>query len=345
MEVIVTILGGLDLHRAQLTFDYVDSVTGEVQTGRIAPANREVLRKWLERFEGASGVEFVLEGCTGWRYVVEEMTAVGIKAHVAEPAETATLRGRKSKAKTDKADARHLRQLLVEGRVPESWIPPSYVLEARALVRLYKDLIDERTGWLQRVHATLLHHGVPAVAGSLVTKAGQTLLAAADLPPAGRYAVDTGMRQVERLTAEMFPLRGQIVAIGAGQPGCKALQTYYGVGPLLSAAIWEELGDCRRFSSSDDAVRHSGLDVTVWSSDNKRTRGHLAKQGPPVLRWALYEAAVYAARPTSPDYDEYRRLRQRLEPHLVFITIARKLARRCYHTLRNAGDAAFPVAA
>jgi transposase len=343
--VTVTIIGGLDIHRAQLTFDHVDLATGEVHTGRIAPANREVLRKWLEQFVGLADVEFVLEGCTGWRYVVEELLQAGVTAHVAEPAETAALRGRKSRAKTDKADARHLRQLLVDGRVPESWIPPPDVLDARVLVRLYKDLVDERTGWLQRVHAGLFHHGVPAAGGSLMTKAGSELLASADLPAAARYAVDTGMRQVERLSDEMLPLRKQIIATGSRQPGCKALQCHYGIGPLLSVAIWEELGDCRRFTSSDDAVRHTGLDVTVWSSDGKRTRGHLAKQGPPVLRWALYEAAVYAARPTSPDYAYYRQLRQRLEAHLALITIARKLARRCYHTLRNVGDAAYPAAA
>ncbi len=34
-----------------------------------------------------------------------------------------------------------------------------------------------------------------------------------------------------------------------------------------------------------------------------------------------------------------------LEAHLALITIARKLARRCYHTLRNAGDVAYPAAA
>src|SRR5439155_25405409 len=138
---------------------------------------------------------------------------------------------------------------------------------------------------------------------------------------------------------------GRSLRSGPRQPGCKALQCHYGIGPLLSVAIWEELGDCRRFTSSNDAVRPTGLDVTVWSSDGKRTRGHPAKQGPPVLRWALYEAAVYAARPTSPDYAYYRQLRQRLEAYLALITIARKLARRCYHTLRNAGDAAYPAAA
>ncbi|MGH2456412.1 MAG: transposase [Candidatus Limnocylindria bacterium] len=223
--------------------------------------------------------------------------------------------------------------------------PTGAVLDARVLVRLYKDLVDERTGWLQRVHATLFHHGVPAVGGSLVTAAAGEQLASAVLPPAGRYAVDAGMRQVQRLTEEMLPLRQQIVAIGRREPGCKALQRLYGIGPLLSVAIWEELGDCGRFTSSDDAVRHAGLDVTVWSSDGKRTRGHLAKQGPPVLRWALYEAAVYAARPTSPDYAYYRQLRQRLDAHIALITVARKLARRCFHVLRAVDRVAETVAA
>jgi transposase len=345
LEVTVSIVGGIDIHRAQLTYDYVDLATGEVRTGRVSPAHRAQLRVWLEQFLGRNDVAFALEGCTGWRYVVEELVRAGVTAHVAEPAETAALRGKKSRAKTDRADARHLRQLLVDGRVPDSWIPPADVLDARVLVRLYKDLVDERTGWLQRVHATLFHHGVPAVGASLVTVGASDQLASACLPPAGRYAVDTGMRQVERLTAELLPLRQQIVAIGSHQPGCQALRRHYGIGALLAVAIWEELGDCRRFTSSDDAVRHAGLDVTVWSSDGKRTRGHLAKQGPPVLRWALYEAAVYATRPSSPDHAHYRQLRRRLEAHIALITVARKLVRRCYHTLRNVGDAAFPAAA
>jgi transposase len=346
MEVTMTIMGGLDIHRAQLTYDYVNLDIGEVQGGQIAPANRARMRVWLKRFRDVPDVTFALEGCTGWRYVVEELVGAGITAHVAEPAETAALRGRKSRAKTDRADARHLRQLLVDGRVPDSWIPPGHVIDARILVRLYKDLVDERTGWMQRVHATLFHHGVPELGMGLACAESAERLAAAVLPDAARYAVDTGMRQIERLSAEMVALRRQIVAFGSRQAGCKALrERHYGIGSLLSVVIWEELGDCRRFSSSDDAVRHAGLDVTVWSSDGKRTRGHLAKQGPPVLRWALYEAAVYAARPTSPGHEYYCQLRRRLEAHLALITVARKLARRCYHTLRTAGDVAFAPAA
>lgn len=256
------------------------------------------------------------------------------------------MRGPKRRAKTDRSDARLLRDLLRQGRLPDSWVPPTPVLEARATVRLYKDLLDERTGWLQRVQATLFHLGVPDLGAKAMSLDGRRRIVEADLPPAARLAADTGMRQVDRLAEEMTMVRAEIASIARRQPACRALQqAYYGVGPLTSAAIWCEMGDCRRFSSSDDAVRHAGLDVTVYSSDGKRTGGHLARQGPTLLRWALYEAAVYAGRPSSPDHDYFRSVKERLDGQLAILSVARKLARRCYHTLRNVGDAVLEPAA
>src|SRR6266704_1659361 len=109
------IVGGLDIHRKQITFDYLDTVTGEVRRGQIAPADRGHVRAWLARFAGHGDVAFAVEGCAGWRYVAGELAAAGIAAHLGEPADTAALRGRKRHAKTDKTDARHLRALLAEG--------------------------------------------------------------------------------------------------------------------------------------------------------------------------------------------------------------------------------------
>jgi hypothetical protein len=160
-EVPMAIVGGLDLHRKQITFDVLDTVSGEVRRGRISPADRQLFRGWLAGLAGQH-VELAVEGCTGWRFVIEECQAAGVVAHLAEPAEVAGLRGRRRHAKTDRIDARHLRDLLLEGRLPECWIPPQLVLETRAKVRLYKDLADQRTGWQQRMHATLYHLGAPA---------------------------------------------------------------------------------------------------------------------------------------------------------------------------------------
>ena len=79
---------------------------------------------------------------------------------------------------------------------------------------------------------------------------------------------------------------------------------------------------------------------------HRRSRaGKLTRQGSPQLRWALYESAQAACRPTSPDRADYLALKARGLSHTrASLTIARKLARRCFHTLRELGpDALEPV--
>jgi hypothetical protein len=81
-------------------------------------------------------------------------------------------------------------------------------------------------------------------------------------------------------------------------------------------------------------VRYSGLDVTVRQSDQRRAPGHLSRQGPPALRWALYEAAQAARRPSSPDRAYYDQLAARIGAGRACIAISRKLLKRSYHLLR-----------
>jgi transposase len=136
----------------------------------------------------------------------------------------------------------------------------------------------------------------------------------------------TTPRVLDGLDAELVVLRRQITTFARRQPGCRALQQQYGVGPITAAAIWAQLGDTRRFSASRKAVRHTGLDVTVYSSDGKRTPGHLSRQGSPTLRWALFEAGTCAAHPSSPDYDYYTRVKDRCGGNRAALSMARKIA-------------------
>jgi transposase len=109
---------------------------------------------------------------------------------------------------------------------------------------------------------------------------------------------------------------------------------------VTATAIVAELGDARRFGCSDDAVRHCGLDVTVHQSDRKRAPGHLSHEGPELLRWALFEAALQACRPASPDHEYYRQVARRIDHNRACLSVARKLCRRAYHILRELGDEA-----
>lgn len=336
----MSIVGGFDVHRRQITFDYGDSDTDQVQRGRMV-ACREVLGHWLERFAGRTDVAFVVEGCTGWPFVVEELQRAGISTQLAEPADAASARGPKRRAKTDRADARHPRELLASGPVPQSWIPPEQVLEMRTTLELFRDLREEHTAWVQRVHAVCFHQGVPAAVGDLLAgEQPRRWEAGLGLSTAGHQAVLTALRVLDRLDVELDVLRRQIASFARRQPGCQALQQQYGVGAITAAAIWAQLGDTRRFSASRKAVRHTGLDVTVYSSHDKRSPGRLSRQGSPLLRWALFEAAKCAARPSSPDHDYYQRVKDRCGGNRATLSVARKTARRSHHILRALGDQA-----
>jgi transposase len=336
----VMIVGAFDVHRRQITYDWVDRATGEARRGQIAPATRQVLRSWLAEVPPGEG-HVAVEGCTGWRFVAEELAAAGLTPHLAEPADTATLRGRKRRAKTDRADARHLRELLEQDRLPESWIPPAHVLDLRELVRLRKTLIDQRTQWKQRIHAVLFHHGLPKPPQALGTQAGRAWLTAVRLPPPSRLLVDVGVGEIDTADARLAPICGWLRAYAPRQPGCRALmRELFGVGPLCAPTILAELGDTRRFGDGDAVVRYAGLDITVWSSDGKRSPGHLARQGPEVLRWALFEAAKSSARQTAPTHDYYRRVKDRLTANRATLSVARKLARHARHVLVELGDQA-----
>jgi transposase len=210
-------------------------VTGEVRRGQIAPADRAHLRAWLARFAGRGDVAFAVEGCAGWRYVTEELAAAGVTAHLGEPADTAFARGRKRHAKTDKTDARHLRMLLAEGRLPECWIPPGQILEYRALLETYHDLRAAHTAWVQRIHAVFFHQGAPALGeGALRTEQDLAKLraAAADcLSPAGQLQVATALDMLAAVETRMDALRKQLREIARHLTGARVLAArLYGPG-------------------------------------------------------------------------------------------------------------------
>ncbi len=222
------IAGGLDVHRTQITFDYLDIDSGESRRGVIRPATRESFRHWLADLAGTKGA-FVLEATTGWRFVVEELRDAGFEPHLAEPAEARARKGPKRRAKTDRADARHLRDLLISEAVPESWIPPDHIADLRTKVRLRKALVGQRTAWQERIHAQLFHRGLPPVA-ALLTVEGRARLEAAPLPPCARDVVNIALRMIDSIDEEVDVLDAELIGFARHQAGCRALMSHYGIG-------------------------------------------------------------------------------------------------------------------
>jgi transposase len=222
------------------------------------------------------------------------------------------------------------------------------VLECRALLSTYTKLRRQHTAFIQRSHAVLFHHGAPAVAaGGLSTQVGRQAAAQAAalyLSPAGRIQFDIYAAMLDALEVQLDALRREVVRRARQLRGARLLQqTIYGVGPIAALAMVCWLGGDKRFSSSRKVVRFAGLDITVYSSDGKRSPGKLSRQGPSVLRWCLYEAGKTAARATAPDHDYYASVKARVNGKRAALSQARRIARHACHLLTALGDDAFTI--
>jgi transposase len=186
---------------------------------------------------------------------------------------------------------------------------------------------------VQRIHAVLFHQGAPALGeGTLRTGPGLAALrdvSAAGLSPAGQLQVATALEVLEALEARMHVVRHQLLDAARHLAGAKVLAgRLYGVGPFAALVMTCWLGGKDRFSSSRQAVRFAGLDVTVWSPDRKGPPGRLSRQGPPVLRWGVYEGGMAHPRAWAPDHAYSAQVMARCNGMRAALSEARKLLRQ-----------------
>jgi transposase len=203
-------------------------------------------------------VRVAVEACTGWLLVCDALVSAGAEPYLAGPVETRALRGRKRRAKTDREDARWLRELLAEGRLPEAWIPPEHVRQWRSRARLRHTLIGERTQWMQRIQATLFHHGVSGTPERLRSDGGRAFLERLQLPADARERIEIALAMVDAIEQRIAPLERELRQLARRQTGCQALMGLYGMGELTSLITLCELGDVGRLSASRKAVRMAG---------------------------------------------------------------------------------------
>jgi transposase len=139
---------------------------------------------------------------------------------------------------------------------------------------------------VQRIHAVFFRQGAQALGeGTLRGTEGLAAAraaAAAHLSPAGQRQVATALAMMACLEDQMHALRHQLLHAARHLQGAKVLAgRLYGVGPLTALALTCRPVGAGRFSSARKAVRFTGLDITVHSSDGKGPPGRLSRQGPP----------------------------------------------------------------
>lgn len=75
------------------------------------------------------------------------------------------------------------------------------------------------------------------------------------------------------------------------------ITTIPGIGIVIGATIFGEIGDIQRFSNPKKLVAYAGIDASVTQSgEYEATHNVMSKRGSPYLRKALFQAALVASR-------------------------------------------------
>jgi transposase len=194
-----------------------------------------------------------------------------------------------------------------------------------------------RASGKEQVHAVLAKLGIPVTCSDLFGTWGPAWLDGLDLPQpyAGKVA---SLRELTGwLSAEIGLLDAVIADLLGSWPAYHAVRALPGLGPVLSAVAVAEIGDISRFPSPGQLCSWAGLTPRHRQSDTKVARGHLTKQGSPILRWAMVEAIQH-----QPDGSPPRELKDRIiarrgdqARNIARAAAARKLLTCVFYAMRD----------
>ena len=129
-----------------------------------------------------------------------------------------------------------------------------------------------------------------------------------------------------------------ITTAALAHPEAPRLITHPGVGALTALATIVVLGPAARFHDSKHVVSYVGLAPALNASADKYHLGHITKQGSPLLRFALGQAAAHAARMDADLKRTYFTLVHRRGRPKAKVAVARKLLVRLFIMLRDQID-------
>ena len=320
---------GCDFHPGFQQVAIFNQGTGEVQEKRLQH------RSEAEEFYGSlagQAVRVGMEACGHYPWFERLLAELGMELWMGEAAQIRASVVRRQK--TDRRDAEHLLELLMENRFPRIWVPTLEVRDVRQLLVHRHKQVQQRTRSKNQLQAMALSQGVQKKQ-QLWSKAGRMEL---EQLPLLAYAAQRRKRLLETLDdldAEIVELDRRVAEEARQRPEAVRLMTHPGVGPVTALALVLTLGPAERFASAKQVGSYFGLIPSEASSGGKQRLGQISKQGSSFLRFLLVEAGQTAARYDPQLKRFYRRLAARKNRSLAKVAVARKLATRLYLMLRE----------
>jgi len=323
---------GCDFHPGFQQIAVLDTESGEVRDLRLAHQQQA-----REFYAGLQGKEVLVgvEACGYTQWFEQMLEGLGHRFQIGDAAAIRASYVRKQK--TDRRDAGHILRLLVEGRFPALWAPSPSQRDARQLIVHRHKRVQMRTRVKNQLHALAINQGL-RLRRQLWTREGRRQLEALQLLPYAAARRADLLRQLDEMDGQIAELDKMVRQEAEARAEVVRLMSHPGVGPVTALAFVLTIGDAGRFRHACQVASYLGLIPAERSSGGKQRLGHITKQGSPLLRLLLVEAAHGAVRGDAELSRCYTRLQRRHSTGVAKVAVARKLALRLYWMLRNQAD-------
>jgi transposase len=315
---------GIDLHKHIIVVCVVNE-SGKVQR-RASFASLDV--EGIRGFFAELGLfQAVVEATASYEWLVTLIEPLADRVLLAHPAKMRVIA--ESVKKTDRLDAQVLAEFLALGMIPEAYRPTPRQREHRALVRHRRFVQCQLTQLKNKIRAIASNYN--ADRKNLFTAAGQAHLAAVPLSESDRFVVRELWDQLTYLGLQLLAVTRQLKRFAAKAPVREAearvvLHTIPHVGVVTVDVVISEMGDVRRFGSIKKASAYAGLAPIVRQTGGKKAKElRITKEGSPLLRWALVEAAWRLVGKTARWRTIYEGIKKRRGAKKAIVAVARRL--------------------
>lgn len=323
---------GLDIHIKLIVICVLNASGKVIQRQRVRRVDEMVA--FLEQLPKFA---VCYEASCGYGWVHDVLVNLAARVAVAHPGRLRLIF--RSKRKNDRLDAERLAKLLFLDEVPGVHVPPADVRAWRELINFRRRLIGKRTRAKNGVRALLRSVGVQAPPRpGLWTKKGLLWLKELEFSQS-MHALkrDLLLEEVKNLSAQIGRIERELKRFSQDNPAVWQLQSIPGVGLRTAESMVAFIDDPKRFAHAKAVGAYFGLVPCQDQSANKNRLGHITRDGAPVVRQLLVEAAWQAVRrsPRVRAYFERIQRNDRDRKKIAVVATAHYLARTMWAMLRD----------
>lgn len=322
---------GIDLHSNNSVVLISDETDRVVYSRRHPNDLQQILTALAPYRAELSGV--VVESTYNWYWLVEGLLEAGYRVHLANTAVIKQYEGIKHRG--DESDARHLAHVLRLGLLPEGHIMPKDKRAVRDLARKRMQLVQCRTTQILSIENSVSRHTGGSINSNSVKQLQDADLEKMHLGELQTLGIKANVAVMRALQAEIDSLEKTLLANCRADPGYKWLKTVNGIGDVLATVILLETGDIERFAGVGNYASYCRCVGSRHESNGKKKGEGNTKNGNRYLAWAFVEAANFAVRYCEPARRFYQRKKAKKNSTVAIKAVAHKLARACYHILKN----------